>query len=172
MNNKILQYNFSFFTIFIGWLMMNIFFIILSFVLFFLWKDKAYFTVLIFFCILLLLSFEVFPKLIKYSRHYFKNEPALILTETQLIDNVNGQVFEWSDIEKINYQISSQSNYISIEVKSPSKFLKSESNAYKRLIMNLNTNFFRGTFSLKPLLIKCKKKELIENLNVYLRKYS
>jgi hypothetical protein len=152
--------------------MMSIFFILLSFVLFFLWKDKAYIAVLIFFCVLLILSYEAFPKLIKFSSHYFKKVPALILTETQLIDNVNDTVFDWSDIKKINYQVNTRSNYISIEVKSPSKFLKSESNAYNRLIMKLNTSFFRGTFSLKPLLIDCKKKELVENLNVYLRKYS
>lgn len=74
--------------------------------------------------------------------------------------------------KKIKYQLNYPANHISIEVKSPSLFLKKETNSYKRLIMKLNAKYFNGTFSLKPMLISCNKRELVENLNFYLKQNS
>lgn len=170
MTKETFQYKFSPFSIFFGWLIFIILFTVEGFIMVSLWYDKAYFAILFVLCIVLFISYEAIPKLIKYTKHFFKNEPALILMEKQLIDNVNNKVYSWSDIKKIKYQLNYPANHISIEVKSPSKFIKSELNSYDRLIMKLNTKYFNGTFSLKPALIKCKKNELIEKLNLYLNK--
>jgi hypothetical protein len=169
MTEETIQYKFSPFSIFIGWLIFSILFIVEGIILVSLWTDKAYIAISILILLVLFISYEGLPKLIKFTKHFFKNEPALILAETQLVDNVNNKIYKWSEIKRIKYQLNYPANHISIAVKTPSKFLKSELNSYDRFIMKLNTKYFNGTFSLKPTLIKCKKEELVENLNLYLK---
>jgi hypothetical protein len=170
MTKETIQYKFSSFAIFIGWLIFVTFFIVEGLVLLSLWTDKAYFAISFLIIIVLFISYEGLPKLMRFSNCLFQNQPALILTDIQLIDNVNNKSYKWSEIKMIHYQLNYPANHVSIEVKSPSKFVKSELNPYDRLLMKLNAKYFNGTFSLKPALIKCNKNELVENLNLYLKK--
>ena len=169
MSNKEIQYKFSPFAVIVGLIVFLIIFAALLTILISLWNDKAYIAVFFLGFLLFIISNEAIPNLFRFSKHLIKSKPALILTEKELIDNVNNVIYAWREIKKIKYQLNYPANQISIEVKSPSLFLKKETNSYKRLIMKLNAKYFNGTFSLKPILISCKKRELVENLNLYLK---
>ena len=169
MSNKEIQYNFSAFAVIIGLIVFIFLFTILGIILVSLLSVKAYLAIFFLGFLLFIISNEAIPNLFRFSKHLIKSEPALILTEKELIDNVNNVIYPWTEIKKIKYQLNYPANHISIEVKSPFLFLKKETNSYKRLIMKLNAKYFNGTFSLKPMLISCKKRELVENLNLYLK---
>ena len=164
-----IQYKFSPVAVIVGFIVFLIIFAALATILISLWNDKAYMAVFFLGFLFLIIFNEAIPNAIKFTKHLIKNEPALILTNEELIDNTNSVIFSWSEIKEIKYQLNYPANHISIEVKSPSIFLKKETNSYKRLIMKLNAKFFNGTFSLQPMLISCKRRELVENLNLYLK---
>ncbi len=170
MLQKEIQYKFSPFAIIVGLIVFLFLFTVLVIIIILLLREKAYLGVFFLGFLLFIISNEAIPNLFRFSKHLIKNEPALILTEKELIDNVNNVIYSWSEIKKIKYQLNYPANHISIEIKYPSLFLKKETNPYKRLIMKLNAKYFNGTFSLKPMLIRCKKSELVENLNLYLKK--
>ena len=169
MSNKEIQYKFSPFAVIVGLIVFLFLFTILGIILVSLLSVKAYLAIFFLGFLLFIISNEAIPNLFRFSKHLIKSEPALILTEKELIDNVNNLIYPWTEIKKIKYQLNYPANHISIEVKSPSLFLKKETDSYKRLIMKLNAKYFNGTFSLKPMLISCKKRELVENLNLYLK---
>jgi hypothetical protein len=110
---------------------------------------KAYSAVFFLGFLLFIISNEAIPNLFRFSKHLIKSKPALILTEKELIDNVNNVIYAWREIKKIKYQLNYPANQISIEVKSPSLFLKKETNSYKRLIMKLNAKIFQWNFFFK-----------------------
>lgn len=170
MFQKEIQYKFSPLAIIVSLIIFLFLFIILVIIIVALFSVKAYLAVFFLGFLLFIISNEAIPNLFRFSKHLIKGKPALILTEKELIDNVNNITYSWTEIKKIKYQFNYPANHISIEVKSPSFFLKKETNSYKRLIMNLNAKYFNGTFSLKPMLISCKKSELVKNLNIYLKK--
>jgi hypothetical protein len=166
------EFKFSTFAILMGWLIFTLLFTVEGFVIVLLSKEKEFIGVGFLLLFVLLISYEGLPKLLRFTKFYLQNKPAIILSKDQLIDNVNNQIFDWVEIKKIQYNLSYQANHISIEVKNPSKFIKKELNAYNRLIMKLNSKYFNGTFSLKPALIRCKKELLIKSLNEFLKKSS
>ncbi|UGS21889.1 STM3941 family protein [Flavobacterium cyclinae] len=170
MFQKEIQYKFSPLAIIVSLIIFLFLFIILVIIIVALFSVKAYLAIIFLGFLLFIISNEAIPNLFRFSRHLIKGKPALILTEKELIDNVNNITYSWTEIKKIKYQFNYPANHISIEVKSPSFFLKKETNSYKRLIMKLNAKYFNGTFSLKPMLISCKKSELVKNLNIYLKK--
>jgi hypothetical protein len=172
MNQEIKEFKFSTFAIIMGWLIFTLLFTVEGFVIVLLSKEKEFIGVGFLLLFVLLISYEGLPKLLRFTKFYLQNKPAIILSKDQLIDNVNNQIFDWVEIKKIQYNLSYQANHISIEVKNPSKFIKKELNAYNRLIMKLNSKYFNGTFSLKPSLIRCKKEELIKSLNEFFKKIS
>ena len=172
MPNKEIQYKFSPFAIIVSLIVFLFLFTILGIIIVSLFSVKAYLAVFFLGFLLFIISNEAIPNLFRFSKHLIKGEPALILTEKELIDNVNNMTYSWTEIKKIKYHFNYPANHISIEVKSPSFFLKKETNSYKRLIMKLNAKYFNGTFSLKPMLISCKKSELEENLNLFLKQNS
>jgi hypothetical protein len=169
MSNKEIQYKFSPFAVIVGLIVFLFLFTILGIILLSLLSIKAYSAAFFLGFLLFIISNEAIPNLFRFSKHLIKIKPALILTEKELIDNVNNMIYARREIKKIKYQLNYPANQISIEVKSPSLFLKKETNSYKRLIMKLNAKYFNGTFYLKPILISCKKRKLVENLNLYLK---
>lgn len=168
---KVKEFKFYPVAILICWMLLLIIIASELFVIRFLLIDeKAYFSTVFLSLLNLLIAYESFPKIIRYSKFFIKNEPAILLTKTHLKDNVNNQIFNWKDIKKIDFNYGYQSNQFSIIVKEPSKFIENEPNAYKRFIMKLNTNYFNGTFSIKPALIKGKKEDILNCLNDFFNK--
>ena len=123
-----------------------------------------------FFVLLTLLLMEAIPRLYKFIRLYFKKIPALILTKDKLLDNINNQVYSWTDIKNISVasvQVKTKVNFIAISLIDPDKFINKIENPYKRLIAKFNEKYFRGAFSIQPNIIKCENYKLFEELTEY-----
>lgn len=163
-----IEYRFSLITILIGWFLLIILSITTCFMLFILFTEGFFAGHLFFGFILYLLIQEFIPNLFKFSSLYINKTPALILTNNKLFDNVNGQIFDWDEIERIDYIIS-KSNYISIKVKDPSKFVNTQRSYFKKLILKLNAKYFNGSFAIQPKMLKANRKELIQELNNFLK---
>ncbi len=128
--------------------------------------------VLVFLIFILFIS--LFPDFYKRLKMFLNNTPALILTNDELIDNINSQKFKWGDIKnistsslKINHGIS----YMAISLVNPEKYITVIRNPCKRLIAILNEKYFNGAFSIQPNIIKCNKIELFDNLSNYRNNY-
>jgi hypothetical protein len=101
---------------------------------------------------------------------YFKDIPAITLTEDTLIDNINNQIYSWTDIKSISKE-STQGrtgvNYISISLVDSYEHINKIKSSYRRLIARMNEKYFGGTFSIQPNLIKCRNAEFFEDLTGY-----
>ena len=96
------------------------------------------------------------------------NRPALILSKQKLIDNINNQQLDWKEIEDIEeYYDARSGSYIAIKVKNPEKYLSKEKSYFDRMIMQFNQKYWNGIFAIRPRAVKCKKRELLENLKSY-----
>jgi len=123
-------------------------------------------------CLLSLYLFlPVFFKSFKYTLSFIKGTPALILTNEELVDNINNQVYKWADIKTISQASAEMANgangYIAISLAEPDGFINACKNPYKRFILRLNEKYFKGAFSIQPNIIKCKKGELLNTLVAY-----
>lgn len=116
-----------------------------------------------------LLFRDAIPKIFKMGKNIFTRTPALIFTHDKLIDNINSKQFLWNEIENIDeyYDIRTGS-YIAICVKNPNDFLLVERSFYERSIMRLNSKYWNGMFAIRPKMLKCKKQELLNNLQSHL----
>ncbi len=133
------------------------------------------FTIFMFGCmivslVMLWVLIESIQNLYKFSRLYFKDIPALILTADTLIDNINNQIYSWAEIKNITKE-STQSrtgtNFIAISLVGSDECISKITNSYRRLIARINERYFRGAFSIQPNLIKCKNNELFDDLTQY-----
>ncbi|MDP1818130.1 MAG: STM3941 family protein [Leadbetterella sp.] len=132
----------------------------------------SYFMPLFLFLFILtaLLLIETISKSYRFSRIYFAKIPALILTQDKLIDNLNNQIYNWNDIEKISIAtipFERRVNFISISLIDPYKFINKINNPFKRLNSKINQRYFKGAFSIQPNLIKCENNKLFEDLTEY-----
>jgi membrane protein YdbS with pleckstrin-like domain len=100
MSNKEIQYKFSPFAVIVGLIVFLIIFAALLTILISLWNDKAYIAVFFLGFLLFIISNEAIPNLFRFSKHLIKSKPALILTEKELIDNVNNVIYPWTEIKK------------------------------------------------------------------------
>jgi hypothetical protein len=125
----------------------------------------------IFIFFLFLATFSDFSNRLKLFKEKI---PALILTEDELIDNINFQKFRWIDIKTISsssvYIKSANVKYIAISLIDSDKYINNISSPYKRLIARLNQKYFRGAFSIQPNIIKCKSAELLTALLEFQKK--
>ncbi len=132
-------------------------------------------TIVMFGCIIvglviLWMLIESCQSLYKYGRLYFKDIPALALTKDTLIDNINNQVYSWTEIRSISKESTqgrTGTNFIAISLVDPGEHIKEIKGSYRRLIARINEKYFRGAFSIQPNLIKCKSSELYEDLTHY-----
>jgi hypothetical protein len=115
-----------------------------------------------------------FPKYYKFISSFISRRPALILTPTCLIDNINEQEYKWSDIKTIAYerhQGKTPGGHTAVTLEDPEKYINADSNSFGRLIKRLNTNHFGGTFSIPHNSIKCKSADLIDELRRFHASY-
>jgi hypothetical protein len=97
------------------------------------------------------------------------NRPGLIITNEKLIDNINNQQLEWKEIAEIEEYFDVRTgSYIAIKVRNPEKYLTKKKSYYDRIIMQLNQKYWNGMFAIQPKVLKCEKKELLENLKSYI----
>jgi hypothetical protein len=124
-----------------------------------------------FVCLFILLLFSsTFPTFYTRLSFFLRNTPALILTEDELIDNVNFQTFRWTDIKKVSAAsviVKTRVNYVALSLIEPGKYIKRVRSPYKRLIARLNEKYFGGAFSIPPNIIKCDNVMLLDNLKAY-----
>jgi hypothetical protein len=113
MSNKEIQYKFSPFAVIVGLIVFLFLFTIFGIILLSLLSIKAYSAAFFLGFLLFIISNEAIPNLFRFSKHLIKSKPALILTEKELIDNVNNVIYAWREIKK---------NKISIELPSKSHF--------------------------------------------------
>ena len=104
MSNKEIQYKFSPFAVIVGLIIFLFLFTILGIILVSLLSVEAYLAIFFLGFLLFIISNEAIPNLFRFSKHLIKSEPALILTEKELIDNVNNLIYPWTEIKKIKYQ--------------------------------------------------------------------
>ena len=101
-----------------------------------------------------------------------KDIPALIIGPDTLEDNINGQVFQWSDIKSIKEYsplfARQENRSITISLAYPTDYLNGKKNAYKRLGWRLREKYFGGAFEIPPNAIKGKKSDILRDLNKYL----
>ena len=107
MSNKEIQYKFSPFAVIVGLIVFLFLFTILGIILLSLLSIKAYSAAFFLGFLLFIISNEAIPNLFRFSKHLIKSKPALILTEKELIDNVNNVIYSWTEIKKIKYQLKS-----------------------------------------------------------------
>ena len=131
-------------------------------------KLKIGISVLFFFLTLILL--EATPRFITYFKLLINKKPALILTDENLIDNINSQTFIWKEINKISIgsiNVRSKINFIAISLNNPKIHIDNIKNPYKKVIAKINNKYFQGAFSIQPNLLKCNNQELFETLKEY-----
>jgi hypothetical protein len=133
--------------------------------------NEVYIPILFIWILPVLLIFDSFPRLISVSKCIFQNKPALILTPTTLIDNINNYSIHWNEIKQISVQYNRNSEYVAIELYNPKKHIKNTKNAFQKMILKANTKHFNGTFSIHPNILKGKKEELYAQLEKYFNSY-
>lgn len=123
---------------------------------------------------LVFILLEIIPKTIKYLKFYLKNEPALILTKNEIIDNINNVKISWNDVREVSLrdlQFKSTNKTIQIDLNNSEKYINNISSPYKRLITKINKNYFFGAFSINPKIIKCNNSELFGTIKECLENY-
>ena len=164
------EYYFSKIAIIISLLLLLIVFLLFAFATYILYSadlKTALFICLFFFFLFL----GTFPSFYKRFVFFMADTPALILTKNELIDNINLQVFKWTDIQNISSESiknTTRIKYIAISLIKPDTYVAVIKNPYKRTIARLNQNYFGGTFSIQPNIIKCKSSDLLQDMTKHL----
>jgi hypothetical protein len=129
-----------------------------------------------FICFFIFLLFlTTFPGFFQRIKFFLADIPALILTNDELIDNINLQIFKWADIKNISsdsIKIKTRVSHIAISLIDSDKYIDSIGNPFKRLIARLNHKYFGGAFSIQPNIIKCENAELLETLTNYFNEHA
>lgn len=168
-NKERLEYQFSLPIYFLGLSLIMFLTLILCFATYIFIIKDFYIAIVIFIWLLYGLIFrDSIPKIIRIGRNILMKRPALILSNHELIDNINAQKFDWTEIEEIcEYDDTRSGSYIAIKVKNPNKYLSNEKSYYNRMIMQYNQKYWNGIVAIRPREIKCNKKELLKNLKLY-----
>ena len=103
--------------------------------------------------------------------------PALELTPTALIDNINGIAFSWKDIEgfeemKAYFGKGATKKYIAISLYDEAKYLLLVRGWKKQLLAKLNGRFFGGPFSIETTAINEKREFILETLRKFKENFS
>ena len=164
------EYYFSKMAIIVSLLLLLIFFLLFTFATYILYSSdlKAAMFICLFFFLLFL---GTFPSFYKRFSFFIADTPALILTKNELIDNINLQIFKWTDIQNISSEsikTKTRIKYIAISLIKPDTYIDVIKNPYKRTIARLNQNYFGGAFSIQPNLIKCKSSDLLQDMTKHL----
>ena len=164
------EYYFSKMAIIVSLLLLLIFFLLFTFATYILYSSdlKAAMFICLFFFLLFLGTFSSFYKRFSF---FIADTPALILTKNELIDNINLQIFKWTDIQNISSEsikTKTRIKYIAISLIKPDTYIDVIKNPYKRTIARLNQNYFGGAFSIQPNLIKCKSSDLLQDMTKHL----
>ena len=172
MNKDRIEYQFSLPIYLLGLSLILILGFILSITTYILNIKDFYIAIIVFIWLLYGLIFrDAIPRIIRTGNNILVNRPALVLTNQKLIDNINNQQLEWKDILEIEeYHDTQTGSYIAIKVKNPEQFITKKKSYFDRLIMKFNQKYWNGIFAIRPMQVKCKKQELLENLKSYINK--
>ncbi|WP_238321155.1 STM3941 family protein, partial [Flavobacterium saliperosum] len=134
--------------------------------------SKFIWITILFLSVLSMLLFILIPPFIKSIISFNANQPALILSNENLTDNINHRILKWSEIKKIsNYKSSKSANFIAINVNNPKLVAQKVKNPMQRFKMTLNKLIYGFSFSIQPNIIKCNNTELLNTLNEFHTKY-
>ncbi len=94
---------------------------------------------------------------------YLTKRPALILSKSNLIDNINKQTFNWSDIFEISLHPTSKLIWVNIGDGYKDKYLNSK-NILTKFYIKFHLDLTHGSFWLNPKTIDDKDGKLLDNL--------
>jgi hypothetical protein len=120
---------------------------------------------------IIFISFSVFMFLLMIDLfrgpyYFFVNKPALILTNENLIDNINQQVYRWPDIFDITLHSYSKIIWINIGDGYKTNYLNRRT-GLKRWLLKLHLDLTHGAFWINPKAIEIDKNELMDKLRKY-----
>lgn len=96
--------------------------------------------------ITVLILFNFLPNSLRKTYFYFIDKPAIIITPESIIDNINHQQYNWSDIFSIDYHQYRKTIDISVGELNTKKYVDSASWFLPRLLLKLNLGISHGTF--------------------------
>jgi hypothetical protein len=105
----------------------------------------------------------------RFLIYLIQNRPALILTETHLLDNFAHRQISWVDIHEIR-DGDLKSRYLSIVLNNPEKYIGEIKSSVSRKLYRYNTKLFNATFTIPFDILKGDKEEnlskaLVEKIN-------
>jgi len=98
--------------------------------------------------IALLFILAKLPYSIKKIYLYFSGKPALAINDHFLIDNINGQKYEWSDIFEISFSEKHKAIRIVVGDANTAKYANNESWFLSRWVTKFDLGITHGTFIL------------------------
>ena len=145
------EYYFSTIVMCWGTLLMVIFSVVPSYLFFKFYKDNS--LIAIAFAFPLIIVFLGLRDYLRFMYCLITKKPALVLNKTSLINNANGNVYNWNKIKSISYEPHTgpkalPGGYISVILKNPEDKFRIPQNS-----------------------IKCKTKLLLQDLQQYHRVY-
>jgi len=165
-----IEYQFSIPIFLLGLSLILVLSSILALVTYVLIVKDFYIAIVIFVWLLYGLIFrDAILKIIRTGTNIVKNRPALILTKQKLIDNINNQQFNWTEIDEIEEYYNRRSgSYIAIKVNNPDKYMLQEKKYFDRMVMKLNHKYWNGAFAIRPREVRGDKREILENLKTHI----
>jgi hypothetical protein len=121
-------------------------------------KDLNDTKVLIMVLIFIPITFWFSYRVTRFIIYLIKNRPALILTETHLIDNFAHRQISWLDIQEIR-DGDLKSRYLSIVLDNPEKYISEIKSSVSRKLYRYNTKLFNATFTIPFDILKGDKEE-------------
>jgi hypothetical protein len=131
-------------------------------------------------------GFWVLPMLIAYLFMFYisvpiykslffklKNIPAIILTDSEFIDNLNKHRFKWDDIKRVSYDKSDSKfkmTNIYFELYAPDKAKLLTGNFLDRFLRRMDNHFYKGSYRFSPNIIKGKNKALLNEILLFKEK--
>lgn len=94
---------------------------------------------------------------------YLTKRPALILSKSNLIDNINKQTYNWSDIFDISLHPTSKLIWVNIGDGYKGEYLNSK-NILTKFYTKFHLDITHGSFWLNPKTIDNKDGKLLDNL--------
>jgi CRISPR/Cas system endoribonuclease Cas6 (RAMP superfamily) len=93
------------------------------------------------------------PRYINFLYSALTNRPAIVISEEELIDNINRRTFKWTEIKEITYRRNKGKNAFG---------------GHSAIILNDKNSVIQIPHNA----IKCKTTEFLNDLNKYHKKYS
>ncbi len=121
-----------------------------------------------------LLIINSIQRMTRFITCYVKKVPAIILTQKELIDNIDNKCYKWNEIEKISMATYLEPNSLAFDVivvklYDSNNLIYSIRNPFKRYIARYFQNKYGSTYLINTNPLKCKRKKLFEELNKYLK---